>query len=131
MLAAMVVGYQVHAWLATHVGISGAHPAAVPEGLLLATLQHTAAAVVSGYLAAVIAGRASLRVGRLLGVALAAIAGLAAFQRFEQGLPLLTMHVAQVVASPACLLGAMLLERHRAVHRWVRPAGRDEGRRVL
>lgn len=110
----MIVGYQLHAWLAAQGAEAGR---AFPEGLAAATLHHAAAALVAGYGCALLAGQASTRTARLLGIALAAIAGLAAFQRLEQALPLLSVHVAQVVASPACLLGAAWLERHRAL--WV------------
>ncbi len=112
--AGMVAGYFVHGSLLHWLGMLDRVPLTAPSGLLMTLLPFGGAALVAGYLATLVSG-GSARTARLLGIALAAIAILAALQRLEQGLPLLTRQVAQIVTSPLCVAGGVLLERHLAL----------------
>lgn len=108
----MLGGYYVHGWAALWLGVFDGAPLAAPEGLVGALLRLAVAALVAGYVAGVLSG-GSTRTARLLGIALAAIAILAAISQVEQGRPLLTGHLAQVLTAPLCRAGAALLARHR------------------
>lgn len=110
----IVGGYYVHRWVALWLGVFDGTPALAPEGWLGALVRLAVAALLAGYLTALVAG-GSVRTARLLGIALAAIAILAALQRVEQGLPLLTRQLAQIVTAPLCAAGAALLGRHRRI----------------
>ena len=117
--AGMLAGYYVHRASALWLGaFDGVAPAA-PTGLWLTVAPLAIAALVAGYVATLISG-GSTRTARLLGIALAVVAILATLQRLEQGLPLLTRQVAQIVTSPLCAAGGLLMERHRAL--WQRRA---------
>lgn len=108
----MVGGYYLHRWVVLWLGAFDGVAAVVPTGLPWLLPIFAVAAVLAGYLASLIAG-GSTRTARLLGIALAAIAILAALQRVEQGLPLLSRQVAQILTSPLCAAGAALSARHR------------------
>ena len=111
-VAGMLAGSYVHRGVALWLGVFDGVPAVVPAGLLGALLPLAVAALLAGSVAGGISG-GSTRTARLLGIALAAIAILAAIQRVEQGLPLLTRQVAQVLTAPLCAAGAAVLARHR------------------
>lgn len=115
----MVAGYYVHRELLHWQRVFEGAPLTAPSGLLTMILPLGIAALTAGYVATLLGG-GSTRTARLLGIALAAIAILGAIQRLEQGLPLLTRQVAQIVTSPLCVAGGVLLERHRAL--WLRRA---------
>lgn len=117
----MFAGYYVHRWVGLWLGVFEGVPSVLPAGLLGALLPLAVAALLAGYVAGGVSG-GSTRTARLLGIALAAIAILAAIQRVEQGLPLLTRQVAQVVTAPLCAAGAALLTRHRGL--WSAPTGK-------
>lgn len=108
----MVLGFYAHRELLQWHGAFEGTPLTVPTGLVATLLPFGIAALAAGYVAALLGG-GSTRTARLLGIALAVIAILAALQRAEQGLPLLTRQVAQIVTSPLCVAGGVLLERHR------------------
>jgi hypothetical protein len=108
----IVSGYYVHRWVALWLGVFDGVPALVPDGWLGLLLRLAVAALLAGYVTSAIAA-GSIRTARLLGIALAAIAILAALQRAEQGLPLFTRQVAQIVTAPLCAAGAALFVRHR------------------
>lgn len=108
----IVSGYYVHRWVVLWLGVFDGTPTPAPEALLGALVRLAVAALLAGYLTALVAG-GSVRTARLLGVALAAIAILAALQRVEQGLPLLSRQVAQILTAPLCAAGAALQVRHR------------------
>ena len=108
----MVGGYYVHRWVALWLGVFDGVPAPVPDGWPGLSLRLGVAALLAGYVTTAIAA-GSMRTARLLGIALAAIAILAALQRAEQGLPLFTRQVAQIATAPLCTAGAALFLRHR------------------
>lgn len=110
--AGIVSGYYVHRWVALWLGVFDARPHLLPDGWLGLLMRLAVAALLAGYVTSAIAG-GSTRTARLLGIGLAAIAILAALQRAEQGLPLLTRQVAQMVTAPLCAAGAALFVRHR------------------
>ncbi len=115
----MVLGYYVHRELLQWHGAFEGAPLTAPTGLVATLLPFGLAALAAGYVATLVS-RGSTRTARLLGIALAVIAILAALQRVEQGLPLLTRQIAQIVTSPLCVAGGVLLERHRG---WWRRRG--------
>ena len=108
----MIGGYYLHRWLVLWLGAFDGVPAGVPAGLAGLLPTFAVGAVLAGYVASLVAG-GSMRTARLLGIAIAAIAILAALQRVEQGLPLLSRQVAQIVTAPLCAAGAALAARHR------------------
>lgn len=108
----IVSGYYVHRWAALWLGVFDGVPALVPDEWLGLLLRLAVAALLAGYVTGAIAA-GSIRTARLLGIALAAIAILSAMQRAEQGLPLFTRQVAQIVTAPLCAAGAALFVRHR------------------
>jgi len=113
----MVAGYYAHRGVALWLGVFEGAPATAPDGWLTLGVRLAVAALLAGYVTGAIAG-GSLRTARLLGIALAAIAILAALQQVEQGRPVLTRHLAQIVTAPLCAAGAGLVARHRRL--WAR-----------
>lgn len=111
-VAGIIAGYYVHRWIVLWLGAFDGVAPVVPTGLAWLLPTFAVAALIAGYVVAVIAS-GSTRTARLLGIALAAIAILAALQRVEQGLPLLSRQVAQILTAPLCAAGAALVARHR------------------
>ena len=109
----MLGGYYVHRGVTLWLGVFDGPAATLPSGLALLLSACAVAALLAGYAAAMVAG-GSLRTARLLGIALAIVAVLAALQRLEQGLPVLSRHVALVVAAPLTSIGGWFALRHRA-----------------
>ena len=109
-IAAIVVAYQVHATILGLVTTDSAWRAAFPEASVASAAQCAAASMVSGYVAACVAGD-SRRTAHVRATALALVAVIAAVQQFDGTVG--TRFVAQVVGAPACLVGAAWHRAHQ------------------
>lgn len=108
----MLAGYYAHRWLTLWFGVFDGPSHVMPAALWTLLVPCAVAALVGGYVATLVAS-GSTRTARLLGIALAVVALLAALQRIEQGLPLLSQQVALVVTAPCCSMGGWFARRHR------------------